>query len=79
MAIDHAQPASTLEVAGSVALLPEPFVVNAQAVELAAAAARAALRRTSAALSRAARPVAPPQLGPQQDPFLAAVVPIKAP
>ncbi len=78
MAIDHAQSASTQEVAGSVALLPEPFVVNAQAVEL-AAAARAALRRTSAALSRAARPVAPPQLGPQQDPFLAAVVPIKAP
>jgi hypothetical protein len=81
MALDEAQPDSNPE--GSVALLPEPFVVNAQAVELAAAAARAALRRTSAALSRAARPPAPPQLGqlfdPPLDPFLAAALPIKPP
>lgn len=82
MALDEAHPDST-QNAGSVALLPEPFVVNAEAVELAAAAARAALRRTSAALSRAAKPPAPPQLGallgPPQDPFLAATVPIKPP
>ena len=32
---------------GSVALLPEPFEVDVAAVNLAAAAARAALRRTS--------------------------------
>ena len=37
---------------GAVAPLPEPFKVNAEAVDLAAAAARAALRRTSAAISR---------------------------
>ena len=54
MALDEAQPDNTPHDAGSVALLPEPFVVNAPAVELAAAAARAALRRTSAAISRVA-------------------------
>lgn len=83
MALDEAQPDTTPHDAGSVALLPEPFVVNAEAVELAAAAARAALRRTSAAISRAARPPAPPQLGhhfePPPDPFLAAALPIKSP
>lgn len=62
---------------GSVALLPEPFKVNAEAVELAAAAARAALRRTSAAISRFARPVLPGHPNPQLDPFLAAVEPVK--
>ncbi len=83
MALDEAQPDTTPHDAGSVALLPEPFVVNAEAVELAAAAARAALRRTSAAISRAARPPAPPQLGHHfdtpPDPFLAAALPIKSP
>jgi hypothetical protein len=74
MASDHAHAISDPSE-GSVALLPEPFMVNAQAVELAAAAARAALRRTSAALRGAARPVPPPPLGPQQDPFLAAAQP----
>ncbi len=65
---------------GSVALLPEPFKVNAEAVDLAAAAARAALRRTSAAIGRHhARPVLPTQPSPQQDPFLAAVEPAKLP
>ena len=83
MALDEAQPDdSNSNDAGSVALLPEPFVVNAEAVELAAAAARAARRRTSAALGRA-RPPAPPQLGhlfePPLDPFLAAALPIKLP
>jgi hypothetical protein len=58
---------------GSVALLPEPFEVNAAAVDLAAAAARAALRRTSAALGRYSRPAHPPLL----DPFLAAAEPLK--
>lgn len=83
MALDEAHTDPQSKDAGSVALLPEPFVVNAEAVELAAAAARAALRRTSAALSRAARPPALPQPGhlfePPQDPFLAAALPIKAP
>ena len=64
---------------GSVALLPEPFKVNAEAVDLAAAAARAALRRTSAAISRFHRPVAPAHTSPQLDPFLAAVEPAKLP
>lgn len=64
---------------GSVALLPEPFQVNAEAVGLAAAAARAALRRTSAAISRHARPVLPGHPNPQLDPFLAAVEPVKLP
>ena len=64
---------------GSVALLPEPFKVNAEAVDLAAAAARAALRRTSAAIrSHHARPILPAQ-PLQLDPFLAAVEPAKLP
>ena len=62
---------------GSVALLPEPFMVNAEAVELAATAARAALRRTSAAISRFARTPLPGHPNPQLDPFLAAVEPAK--
>ena len=83
MAIDaaHARQTNTTDASeGSVALLPEPFKVNAEAVDLAAAAARAALRRTSAAIGRHhARPVLPTQPSPQQDPFLAAVEPAKLP
>jgi hypothetical protein len=75
MAIDEAKQADTEDAAGSVALLPEPFQVNAQAVDLAAAAARAALRRTSGALGRYSRPAHPPLL----DPFLAAAEPLKTP
>ena len=63
---------------GSVALLPEPFQVNAHAVDLAAAAARAALRRTGA-LGRFARPVHPSHPIVAQDPFLTAVEPHKLP
>jgi hypothetical protein len=61
--------------AGSVALLPEPFMVNAEAVDLAAAAARAALRRTTGAFGRFSRPTHPPLL----DPFRAAAEPLKVP
>jgi len=64
---------------GSVALLPEPFKVNAEAVDLAAAAARAALRRTSAAITRFHRSVPAAPTVPQFDPFLAAVEPAKLP
>ncbi len=80
MAIEaaHARPDETTS-SGEVALLPEPFKVNAEAVDLAAAAARAALRRTSAAISRLARPVLPGHPNPQLDPFLAAVEPSKLP
>jgi len=63
-------------VAASVALLPEPFTVNAEAVGLAAAAARAALRRTTGVFGRFARPAhAPPPL----DAFRAATEPLKVP
>lgn len=60
---------------GSVALLPEPFEVDVAAVNLAAAAARAALRRTSGALGRYTAPAHPPLL----DPFLSAAEPLKIP
>jgi len=83
MAIDaaHARHTDTTSEAseGSVALLPEPFKVNAEAVDLAAAAARAALRRTSAAVHRFARPVPTAHATPPQDPFLAALEPAKLP
>lgn len=72
---NEAKQADTEDAAGAVALLPEPFVVDARAVDLAAAAARAALRRTSAALGRYSRPAHPPLL----DPFLAAAEPLKSP
>lgn len=62
-------------VAASVALLPEPFTVNAEAVGLAAAAARAVLRRTTGAPGRFSRPANPPVV----DAFRAAVEPLKAP
>lgn len=75
MAIDEAHLKQDPDTAGSVALLPEPFVVDAHAVDLAAAAARAALRRTSAAIGRYSRPAHPPLL----DPFLAAAEPLKSP
>ena len=75
----HARHTDTQTHLGSVALLPEPFKVNAEAVDLAAAAARAALRRTSAAISRHARPVLTPHPAPQLDPFLSAVEPAKLP
>jgi len=65
----------TNKSAGSVALLPEPFKVNAEAVDLAAAAARAALRRTTGAFGRFSRPTHPPLL----DPFRAAAEPLKVP
>ncbi len=68
-------PASSSDNAGSVALLPEPFKVNAEAVDLAAAAARAALRRTTGAFGRFSRPTHPPLL----DPFRAAAEPLKVP
>lgn len=60
---------------GSTALLPEPFEVDVAAVNLAAAAARAALRRTSGAIGRHSQPVHPPLL----DPFLSASEPLKTP
>ena len=62
-------------VAASVALLPEPFTVNAEAVGLAAAAARAVLRQTTRTIGRFARASHPPL----QDPFRAAVEPLEAP
>lgn len=62
-------------VAASVALLPEPFTVNAEAVGLAAAAARAVLRRTTGAPGRFARASHPPV----PDPVRAAAEPLKAP
>jgi|JI6StandDraft_1071083.scaffolds.fasta_scaffold00059_7 hypothetical protein len=68
-------PQSADDSAGSVALLPEPFKVNAEAVDLAAAAARAALRRTTGAFGRFSRPTHPPLL----DPFRAATEPLKVP
>ncbi|HEY0135580.1 MAG TPA: hypothetical protein VGB85_15960 [Nannocystis sp.] len=70
---------STQNDLGAVALLPEPFKVNAEAVDLAAAAARAALRRTSAAIGRHARSTLPSQASPHVDPFLSAVEPAKLP
>ena len=82
MAIDaaHARQTNTTDASeGSVALLPEPFKVNAEAVDLAAAAARAALRRTSAAIHRFARPVPTGHSTPPQDPFHAALEPAKLP
>jgi len=84
MAIDaaHARQIDTTSEAsaGAVALLPEPFKVNAEAVDLAAAAARAALRRTSAAIHRFARPVPTGHsTPPPPDPFLAALEPTKLP
>ncbi len=60
---------------GAVALLPEPFKVNAEAVDLAAAAARAALRRTTGVFARFPRPAPTPA----PDPFLSAVEPLKLP
>ncbi len=63
---------------GAVALLPEPFQVNAQAVDLAAAAARAALRRTGA-YGRAARLTHPTHPVVAQDPFISAALPLKLP
>ena len=69
----------TSKPAGSVALLPEPFKVDAEAVDLAAAAARAALRRTTGAFGRFARPVHPQQHPSHVDPFRSAVEPLKAP
>lgn len=59
----------------SVALLPEPFTVDAEAVGLAAAAARAVLRRTTGALGRFPRASQPPVL----DPLRPAAEPLKAP
>mgnify|MGYP003591819708 CR=1 FL=1 len=59
---------------GAVALLPEPFKVNAEAVDRAAAAARAALRRTFSAPVRFPRPLPPPPI--HEDPFLSAVEPL---
>jgi hypothetical protein len=75
---DSSQPADrqTDPVAASVALLPEPFTVNAEAVGLAAAAARAALRRTTGAFGRFPRPSHPP---PPLDAFRAATEPLKVP
>ncbi len=58
----------------AVALMPEPFRVDAKAVDLAAAAARAALRRSTTGF-RYARPSHPPVM----DPFLAATEPLKQP
>lgn len=59
----------------SVALLPEPFTVNAEAVGLAAAAARAALRRTNGLLGRFSRLPQPPL----QDPSRAVAEPLELP
>lgn len=51
---------------GAVALMPEPFEVNAEAVSLAARAARDALQRMSAArLRRPLRREAPPAHAPE--------------
>lgn len=66
---------SASSASSDVALLPEPFKVNAEAVDLAAAAARAALRRTTGAFGRFSRPTHPPLL----DPFRAAAEPLKVP
>ena len=53
---DPGEPAASSSItAGSVALLPEPFTIDEEAVSLAARAARDALLRMSAARSR--RPV----------------------
>ena len=74
----EAPPASATSASSDhagVALLPEPFTVNAEAVDLAAAAARAALRRTTGAFGRFSRPTHPPLL----DPFRAAAEPLKVP
>ncbi|MBA3548415.1 MAG: hypothetical protein H0T76_18185 [Nannocystis sp.] len=68
-------PATSSSASSDVALLPEPFKVNAEAVDLAAAAARAALRRTTGAFGRFSRPSHPPLL----DPFRAATEPLKVP
>lgn len=78
-AIHHDSDVAAPSDAGYLALMPEPFEVNAEAVNLAAAAARAALRRTSAAIFRFARPPLPGHPNPQLDPFLAAVQPTKLP
>jgi len=69
------QQAADSDSADSVALLPEPFAVNAEAVGLAAAAARAALRRTSSVVGRFIRA---PRPSPQ-DPSHAVVEPAKVP
>ena len=80
MAIDNAQAQRDDTTSdGSVALLPEPFQVNAQAVDLAAAAARAALRRTGAYARAAARLTHPVHPAVAQDPFLSAALPLKLP
>lgn len=53
---DPGEPAASSSItAGSVALLPEPFTIDEEAVSLAAKAARDALLRLSAARTR--RPV----------------------
>lgn len=69
---DPGEPAASSSItAGSVALLPEPFSIDEEAVSLAAKAARDALLRLSAARTRrpvrrevapAAAPVEPPAL-----------------